>query len=138
MQDSNLLIYLYPNMCWTLFMHAQPSCRFSDCLPTCWSLTLYDNQGFATEICQQLRYSIAHTGLIFTALLLIEHNKNVTLDCVLLCHLIQNKNLRDVRSDIQLIWVFAQTLKVKLFFWFSKFIPIQLFRHISRRKTNKL
>lgn len=88
-------------MCWTLFMHAQPSCRFSDCMPTCRTITLHYNQGFATRVCRQLRYSTDNTGLGFNALLLIESQQECHTS-VFYCVLIQNKDLYVVRSDIQL------------------------------------
>lgn len=100
-QDSNLLIYLYPNMDVTIIIHPTLWCRLFDCMPTCWTITLHYNQGFATEICQQLRYSIAHRGLVFTALLLIESQQECHTS-VFYCILIQNKVLHVVRSDIQL------------------------------------
>lgn len=86
----------------TIFMHPTLWCHDLDCLLTCWTITSHTILDLQPKICQQLRYSTDNTRLVFTALLLIEHNRNITLDCVLLCHLIQNKNLRDVRSDIQL------------------------------------
>ena len=83
-------------------MHAQLSCRFSDCMPTCRTITLHYNQGFATGIYRQLRYSTDNTGLVFQCLIaLLNHNRNVTLACFIVLQ-IQNKDLYVVRSDIQL------------------------------------
>ena len=101
----------YRGMGVTIFMHPTLWCLLFECLPTCWSITLHYTHGFATIICQQLRCSTDNTGFVLTTTLFVDTIRMSHGHNIVFIALQTTEGLRDVRSDIQLIWVFARTLK---------------------------